>query len=195
MPREPRELTDGGIYHVYNRGNNKIDLFHEEDDYSFFLNKLLEVKNDIDLKIYHYCLMKNHFHILLQIHKGEDLPKCMHRTQLSYALYHKDKYTFVGHVFQERFRSPRISEESYYLQCGRYIEQNPVKAGYVKNASQYNWSSASYYTHGKDNPLITPNMYYHDLDRSAAERQKKYREYLFLKDPYSSLINQALKKA
>jgi len=150
------------------------------------------VKTELNADLYHYCLMTNHFHLLIQITKAETLSKLMHRIQLSYARYFKRKYSFVGHVFQERFRSPRIPEESYYLQCGRYIERNPVKAGLVKDSSQYEWSSASYYASGKLNLLITPNLYYQEMGLTPEQRQLNYRRFLSVDEPYSQLVDEML---
>lgn len=116
----------------------------------------------------------------------------MHRTQLAYARYFKKKYKFMGHVFQERFRSPRIPEESYYLQCGRYIERNPVKAGLVKDAAGYPWSSAAYYALGEPDALITPNLYYAGMGASTAERQENYQKFLSMDEPYGAIVDQAL---
>ena len=192
MPRKIRELIDGGIYHVFNRGNDRRNLFEDDEDFNYFLNQILMVKTELNAGLYHYCLMTNHFHLLIQITKAETLSKLMHRIQLSYARYFKRKYSFVGHVFQERFRSPRIPEESYYLQCGRYIERNPVKAGLVKDSSQYEWSSASYYASGKLNLLITPNLYYQEMGLTPEQRQLNYRRFLSVDEPYSQLVDEML---
>jgi len=194
VPRKIRELVDGGIYHVFNRGNDRRDLFQNQEDFNYFLNQLLMVKTELVVDLYHYCLMTNHFHLLIQIHKAEALSKLMHRLQLSYARYFKKKYSFVGHVFQERFRSPRIPEESYYLQCGRYIERNPVKAGLVKDSSQYEWSSASYYASGKQNLLITPNLYYQEMGLTPEQKQSNYQKFLSVDEPYSKLVDEMLVK-
>jgi len=118
----------------------------------------------------------------------------MHAFQLNYARYFKRKYQTVGHVFQERFRSPRIPEESYYLQCGRYIERNPVKAGLVTEAAEYLHSSARYYVLGTEDPLITPNVYYAEMGRDVGERKENYRRFLLLDEPYSSMVDAALVK-
>lgn len=192
MPRKPRELSDGGIYHVFNRGNDRKQLFFDEEDFGFFLKCLGTVKTELCLDIYHYCLMSNHFHILLQVTKGQDLPTLMHRVQLRYAQYFKKKYGLIGHVFQERFRSPRIPVESYYLQCGRYIERNPVKAGLVKNPIEYFHSSVRFYALGEENSLVTPNLYYEQMGNTEKERRRHYQEFLSLDDPYASLLEEAL---
>ena len=192
MPRKVRELHDEGIYHVFNRGNDRRDLFQDEEDFHFFLNRLFLEKTLLGTKLYHYSLMTNHFHLLLEVKEGNHLSKLMHKTQLAYARYFKKKYGFVGHVFQERFRSPRIPRESYYLQCGKYIERNPVKAGIVKQAWDYLYSSAAFYCLGKTDPLVTCNLYYEDLGQTQEERQRNYRNLLSIDDPYANIVEEAL---
>lgn len=192
MPRKPRELTDQGIYHLFNRGNNRKDLFCEENDFQVFLYELSRAKNKFSCSIYHYCLMTDHYHLLVRISKGEDLPRFMHQVQLAYARHFKKKYEFLGHVFQERFRSPRIAEESYYLQCGRYIERNPVKAGIARHPWEYPYSSAGYYALGLPDPLVTPNLYYKSMGNFEDERRKSYREFLSMAEPYDAMVDKVL---
>ncbi len=194
MPRKPRELTDGGIYHVFNRGNDRRQLFSEPEDYLCFLNHLREGISRYSAELFHYCLMPNHFHLLLKIQKGGDLPALMHRVQLAYARYFKKTRAFVGHIFQERFRGPRIGEESYYLQCGRYIERNPVKASLVQEAADYTYSSAKFYARGEKDSLITSNPYYLQMGTSEQERQQRYRDFLALDEPYAVMLDAALTK-
>ena len=142
MPRKARELVDSGIYHVYSRGNNRQKLFRSGDDYAKYRLLLSEGGSKYRAEIFHYCLMTNHVHLLMRIKDQHDLGKIMHRTQLCYTKYYKKQYRYIGHLYQGRFRSPRIKEESYYLQCGRYIERNPVNAGMVIKAEEYPYSSA-----------------------------------------------------
>ena len=164
MPRRPRELVDGAIYHVFNRGNDRRILFSD------------------------------HFHLLLKIQKRGDLAKLMHQVQLAYARYFKKTRAFVGHIFQERFRSPRIYEESYYLQCGRYIERNPVKANLVETAAEYVYSSAPFYVLGTKDSLLTPNPYYTQMGKTEKERRQRYQEFLSLDEPYAQMLDTALVK-
>lgn len=189
MPRKSRELLDGGIYHVFNRGNDLMDLFRDESDHVFFLQLLKLNQCRLDIEIYHYCLMTNHFHLLLKIKAAPDLSDFMHRTQLAYARYFKKKYKFLGHVFQHRFKNPRISEESYYLQCGRYIERNPVKARLVNAAKDYPYSSARFYVSGTSDELVTPNLYYEQIGATARERQVNYEKFLLIDEPYATIID------
>lgn len=195
MPRKARELVDEGIYHVYNRGNNKMVLFREAADYDFFRNCLGEAKRKYDPDLYHYCLMSNHFHLLLQVKRAQDLASFMHLVQMKYATYFAKRYGFVGHVFQERYRSPRIPIESYYLQCGRYIERNPVKGGVVNRPEDYPYSSAAFYVSGRADradDLITPNLYYQQMGATEEERQRNYQLFLSLEEPYSGLLDQSI---
>lgn len=194
MPRRRRELVDEGIYHVFNRGNDRRQLFSEPEDYQCFLNHLGLGISKHSVELYHYCLMPNHFHLLLKIQGANDLPVLMHRVQLAYVRYFKKTRAFVGHVFQDRFRSPRISQESYYLQCGRYIERNPVKAEMVKEAPDYPYSSAAFYVRGGEDPLLTVNPYYLEMGSSEPERQRRYREFLALDEPYAAMVDAALTK-
>ncbi|MBI4313572.1 MAG: transposase [Candidatus Omnitrophica bacterium] len=195
MPRKPRELVDNGIYHIFNRGNDRRNLFATDIDYRRFLQQLQAGLVHYGGALYHYCLMPNHFHFLLKIEKGNDLAAFMHQTQLGYARYFKKTRAYAGHVFQERFRSPRIAQESYHLQCGRYIERNPVEARLAIDASAYPYSSAPFYARGIANPLVTPNPYYSQMGDSDSKRQSQYHEFLALEEPYTSLINHQLSKA
>lgn len=194
MSRKLRELINGGIYHVYNRGNNRGELFAAAQDYEYFKMLLRNNKEKYGVDIFHYCLMPNHYHALLRVGQGEKLPAFMRTVQLGYARYFKRKRKCVGHVFQDRYRNPRIEEESYYLQCGRYIERNPVKAKMVVRAEDYRYSSARYYTQGVPDELITPNPYYLGMGKTEEERRRAYRKFVALDDPYGGIIDQYLKR-
>ena len=194
MPRKPREFVAGGIYHVFNRGNNRRTLFYEACDFRCFKDLLHDGMAREKVKIYHYCLMSNHYHLLMKSEEAESLPRFMHWVQLGYARYYKKKQQSTGHIFEERYRSPRIAEESYYLQCGRYIERNPVKARLVLRAEDYPHSSAAYYVRGQSDPLLTENIYYEGLGRTVEERQNAYEKFVRIAEPYAELINDQLLK-
>jgi putative transposase len=194
MPRRQRELEDGGIYHVYSRGNNRQRLFRGEADFEKYLELLKRSRERYAFRLYHYCLMSNHVHLLLEIMCGKDLARVMHDLQLGYARYYKKQYKYTGHLYQGRYRSPRIPGESYYLQCGRYIERNPVKTGLVSQAEDYKYSSAAYYVLGQRNDLITPNRYYAGMGRTETERQAAYRELVRLEEPYSDMVTAGLQR-
>ena len=194
MPRKVREVVDGGIYHVYARGNNGQQLFDETRDYECYMGLLGAVKKKYHFNLYHYCLMPNHMHMLLKVEEGKTLSRMMHWVQLGYTRYYKGKYGYYGHVYQGRFRSPRISDESYYLQCGRYIERNPVRGGMTQECADYEWSSARFYVKGIRNALITPNPFYQEMGETVKERQERYHRFLSLDEPYSAMVDEGLGK-
>ncbi len=144
MPRTAREKCESGIYHVMLRGINRYDIFHDEEDYLRFLETLMKTKGKDNYSIYAYCLMSNHVHLVLHEQK-EEISKIMKRIGVSYAWWYNRKYDRVGHVFQDRFRSESIKDDSYLLCAVRYVHNNPVKAGLVKAAEEYRWSSVKAY--------------------------------------------------
>lgn len=150
MPRQPREKSANGVYHVMLRGINKQDIFIDGNDYRMFLTILKDsiyVEDESGQKgalptfrLYTYCLMSNHVHLLIQ-EIDESISLIMKRIGIKYAYYFNTKYMRVGHLFQNRFRSEPCDDVSYFLTLVRYIHQNPVKAGICQTAEQYAWSS------------------------------------------------------
>lgn len=192
MPRPPRLFNDSGLYHIIARGNNRQRLFHCEGDYLRYLDLIRQMREEHRFEIYHYCLMPNHVHLLIRFFQVPDLQKVMQRINLCYAKYHKRKYRYEGHLFQDRFKSLSIDSDAYLLECGRYIDRNPLKAGLVSALQDYNWSSYSYYAFGHPDDIITENLLYGNLGNTSEERQKAYREYLNIERPYENLIDEAL---
>lgn len=181
-------LEDYGYYHVIARGNGKRALFRYNKDYEYFINTTKQYINKFQINIYHYCLMSNHIHFLIQPIKAMELPIFMQRTLQKYAIYFRNKYDSPGHIFQNRYQCYLIDKDSYLLDCARYIERNPLKAGIVKDISQYPWSSFNFYANGKKDILISnENPAYSNLGQIEQQRQKNYIEYIFETRP-SDLI-------
>ena len=144
MPRQARILSESGIYHVITRGNERKNLFLDEEDKQKFIETLSIKKEETGFLIYAYCLMDNHVHLLVR--EGlEGLATIMKRINASYAYYFNQKNHRVGHLFQDRFKSEPINDERYLLAAVRYIHNNPVKAGIVEKPGQYKWSSYNTY--------------------------------------------------
>lgn len=140
MPRGPRFAFQNAFYHVFNRGINKQDIFLTDEDYEFFLSKLYDLRQKYDHSIYALCLMPNHFHISIRTRKTP-ISKIMSSLTTSYSMYFNHKYQHFGSVFQNRFKSILIENDSYFLELSRYIYLNPVKAGLVKNPIVYKYTS------------------------------------------------------
>jgi REP element-mobilizing transposase RayT len=135
------------------RGNERKDIFYDEEDRYKLLN-ILEHKKDISqCEIYAYCLMNNHVHLLVKENK-ETISKFMKRVNVSYAYYFNRKYNRIGHVFQDRFKSEPVEDEAQFLAAIRYIHNNPVKAKLVKDCANYNWSSYKSYILGSNQNVL-----------------------------------------
>lgn len=144
MPRNAREKSETGIYHVMMRGIDKRNIFVEEDDYKKFLHYIEKAKEKSDFFLFAYCLMTNHIHLLIKEGK-EDIGDSIRRISVGYAQYHNRKNGRVGHLFQNRYQSEVVNDDNYLLVVLRYIHQNPLKVGMVKAIGDYKWSSYSDY--------------------------------------------------
>lgn len=144
MARKPRKKSESDIYHILMRGINRQVIFEDEYDYGRFVQTLEKYKEQSRFDLYAYCLMSNHVHLLLKVGQ-EPLEQLMRRICGSYVYWYNAKYDRVGYLFQGRFKSEVVEDDSYFLTVLRYIHQNPVKAGIVKNTDQYKWSSMGEY--------------------------------------------------
>jgi putative transposase len=104
MPRLARGLVDGFVYHVINRGNGRQEVFHEDKEYEAFIDLMAEAKTMYEVKVLAYCLMPNHFHMLLQPEKAEDMSKWMQWLMTSHVRKHHRIHKTSGHVWQGRFK-------------------------------------------------------------------------------------------
>ena len=146
MPRENRKLSSSGLYHVVLRGINKQVIFECEDDYIVFLNTLRRYREKADYRIFAYCLMSNHVHILMKT-GTESVSLALKRICCSYVYWYNQKYERSGHLFQSRFHSEPVESRRYLLAVLRYIHLNPVKAELVTAPENYRWSSYKDYLH------------------------------------------------
>lgn len=192
MPRAKRILYDGAVYHIIQRGHNKDELFKSLNDYKAFKDLIRRYKNKYSFGIYHYCIMSNHFHILIRPKVGILLPKIIQGITQSYALYYKRVYNHVGFLYQNRYKSYHIDNDAYLLECGRYIERNPMRANIVGHPLMYYWSSYNFYAKGKRDDIITTNPLYETFGSTAAERQKAYKEYIDQTRPYEAIVDKAV---
>lgn len=143
MSRTFRIESSTDIYHVMQRGVGKQIVFEDDADCRFYLNRLFELKNEMNFEILAYCLMYNHTHLLIKADK-ETLSSMMQRLGTSYAMYFNVKYERVGHLFQGRFLSQVVQDDKYLRTCIRYIHNNPVAAG-ISTLEMYPWSSYNEY--------------------------------------------------
>jgi putative transposase len=190
MTRRARRLqwTEAACYHVINRGHNRETVFANDEDRRYFLHLLDRYRRRFDLRVYHYCLMSNHFHIAVQVRACRHLSPLMAGLLRSYVHYFNRQYGFVGHLWQGRFKSPAIGIEEYLLSCGRYIERNPLDAWLVAQPWDWRWSSCRYYALGEPDELLTANPYYLEMAPEPTRRQERWRAFLSDHDPKEEAI-------
>ena len=144
MPRQARQRSESGIYHIMLRGINRQQIFEDEEDHEHFLETLKNYKDECDYTVYAYCLMGNHIHLLMKEGK-EALSVVFKRIAGSYVYWYNWKYHRCGHLFQDRYKSEPVEDDGYFLTVLRYIHQNPVKAKMCKKAENYPYSSMGAY--------------------------------------------------
>ncbi|MFA5310976.1 MAG: transposase [Candidatus Omnitrophota bacterium] len=179
MPRTRRIIPiEEAALHIVCRGNNRQRIFYDDGDKLKYYALLCELKHENGVDILNYCIMDNHVHSISYLRSENNLSKFMKQVNLSYFHYYKKKYGYCGHLWQNRFRSNIIEYDRYLLQCGKYIELNPVRAGMVNSPGEYLFSSYNYYSNGKPDSLVTTSPVYRGLSDSPSARQKNYINFV-----------------
>lgn len=140
MPRQQRVQFPGALYHITSRGSRKDVIFHGEADRYFFLSTLGEVISNHKWLCHAYCLMNNHYHLLIETPEG-DLSKGMQYLNSHYAQAFNRRHQGAGHAFASRYNSKLVDKDGYLLAVSRYIVLNPVRAGLVDYPARWRWSN------------------------------------------------------
>jgi putative transposase len=172
------QIKDNIAYHVFNRGNRKLNIFHEEEDYESFKEIVRNYILSKGLEIFHYSLIPNHYHLELELECPEKISSIMSGVNRAYTHYHHKKYQTAGYLWQGRFVSKAVEKDNYLIRCGGYIEMNPVRANLVKSPEEYRHSSSRYYVLGEPDALVTEDPGYSHFGRTVTERQKNYLKFL-----------------
>ncbi|MEQ8176045.1 MAG: transposase [Syntrophomonadaceae bacterium] len=194
MVRQARQRCESGVYHVVLRGINRGDIFYDDNDSLRFLETLAQKKRHREYRLYGYCLMGNHIHLLVQ--ENEDtVSRIMSRVGTSYAKWYNQKYGRSGHVFQGRYGSECIEDDKYLLTVIRYIHNNPVKAGLVQEQEGYRWSSIHAYIGGEEYPKgLTETEYILSIfHQNRIKAMGAFQE--FMKQEYDDVcLDEAIKR-
>jgi len=160
------------------RGINKMDMFLDKYDKVRFLETLTRMKEEGEYTLYGYCLMDNHVHLLIKEDR-DTISRTMKRINVSYSQYFNQKYERIGPLFQDRFRSENIETEGYILSCIRYIHNNPVKAGIVRDPKNYIWSSYSIYMgrHNDEVDLVDTSFILNLLSHNESTAIERFIKY------------------
>jgi REP element-mobilizing transposase RayT len=191
MPRKNR-IEKVGFYHIINRGVARESIYHDDEDFVRFLEITGEASDEYHFVIYSFCLMSNHYHILLQT-SSSNLSTVMQKINSRYSIYYNNKYKRVGPLWQGRFKSWYVYDELYLKTLVKYIEYNPIKAGITKKIGEYKWAMSSknvqcLMLHPRAFPvvnfeLIESTNFDKELDESELEKiDELYRAKLEIKE-------------
>jgi len=178
MPRSPRLLLSQSYYHIMTRGNNRNIIFKKSQDYQYFIKRIKKYKKESPFDLYHYCLMPTHTHFLIRTRKSKEFSQFMKKLNLAYIYYYKFNYGWDGHFWKGRFKSQPVGKDEYFIQCGKYIELNPVRAKIVEDPGDYSYSSYNFYIKNLKNDLLTEDIFYKSLGSNNIQRQKAYKKLL-----------------
>ncbi len=135
-------LAPGATYHVGSRGVRRSPIAYDELDKAWFFEDFAKIVRDLGWRCHAYCLMTNHYHLLVQTPEP-DLSVGMHRLNQRHALRINRRYGFVGHVFEARFFAELVDDDSHFVALARYIDQNPVRARLCATPEQWRWSGCA----------------------------------------------------
>ena len=176
MARLPRLTLPGYPHHVIQRGNNRQPIFASVADYRYLLGLLHENAKKFNVAIHAYVLMGNHFHLLATPQADKGLPLLMQAVGRSYVRYFNDLQGRSGTLWEGRYRSTLIQTDRYLLACMAYIDLNPVRAGMVREAKDYPWSSHGHYIGQRDDKIVSPHSLFWALGNTPFAREAAYAD-------------------
>lgn len=178
MARPLRIEYPAAFYHITSRGNEGQDIFKNDSERTRFLSYLESAKERYNAVIHVYCLMSNHYHILLETPLG-NLSQIMRHINGAYTTYFNVKRQRSGHLFQGRYKAIVIDADEYAAELSRYIHLNPVRVGIVDRPEQYRWSSHRYYVGKEKTPKwLKLNFILGYFGKRKSISQKKYHEFV-----------------
>lgn len=197
LPERRRQKSSTGVYHVIVKGIARENNFGQTREKLYFKKVIKKYLKKYEVKIYSYCIMSNHAHLMIQADL-EVLSLFMARILAEYAFYYNYKHNRNGHVFQNRFKSECIETEAYFWNCLRYIHMNPVKAGMAARVSGYRFSSMPEFFSDKEtiiDPEIIISVREKFGDKTCFEKFHGDRKYEVFQDTYDEMEQQRLEIA
>jgi len=178
LARQLRIEYPGALYHVTSRGNDKKDIFRSIKDREKFLSYLSSASERHGALFHAYCLMSNHFHLMLETPLG-NLSRIMKHINGSYTTYFNVKHKRAGHLLQGRYKAILVQADTYAAELSRYIHLNPVRAKMVPSPEEYQWSSCRRYFEGTEPSWLSTSLVLGYFGTEAEDRRRNYRDYLF----------------
>ena len=182
MPRIARIIAPGYPHHITQRGNNRATVFFDDEDRQTYLKLLAGYSQKHHFRIWAYCLMSNHIHLLAVPETENSLARGIGLTNQMYTQYLNRKLSQSGRIWQNRFFSCVVENEQYLWAVARYIERNPIKAELAARVDEYRWSSAKAHVTDVDDSLLSADSWLSSQDRSA------YNEFVCLEDEETDII-------
>jgi len=176
MGRLPRPTGENLVYHALNRGNNRATVFADSSDYRAFLQSLTRTQKRFPFQLYGYCLMPDHFHLLLEPGLGVTISRILQSLTVAHTWRFHQRHQSLGHVWQGRFKSPVVQEDEHFWMVLRHIEANPERAGLVRQLQDHPWSSYPAHALGQPDALLTEAPTWKTLGSLEPERQLRWRE-------------------
>ena len=178
MARPWRIQYEGAIYHVMSRGVGRGKIFLANDDYSRFLEYVESARERFGLDIFAFVLMSNHYHILLRTNEA-NLARSMQWVQTSYSVYYNRNHKRSGHLFQGRYKSVLVENETYWNVLSIYIHLNPMRSGMVERLSEYKWSSYhDYISMRKRNKWVNSEAVLEGISSNRQDSRREYRKLI-----------------
>lgn len=196
MARPLRIEYDGAVYHVTSRGNARQDIFLDESDYLEFLNVLCSAVRRFNWRLHAYCLMGNHYHLLIETPDG-NLSAGMRQLNGVYTQRFNRMHSRVGHIMQGRYKAIVVDKDAYLAELSRYIVLNPVRAAMKKRPEQWKWSSYRKTAGiGEGCDCLTIDWLLEQFAKTKKAAQQKYAEFVTAgingDKPWNNLVGQVL---
>ncbi len=197
MPRHARVVLPQMPHHIIQRGHNRQVVFAHDDDYAYYLETLRAWKAHYGVKVYAFCLMTNHLHLLLE--PGPEvgaLAQLMKRVAARQTRYVNRLEGRTGTLWESRYKSSPVETETYLLACARYIELNPVRARLVAHPADYPWSSVRDKLGMCETSWLDSDPCYQALGASVLQRAQRYEAFVMAAIPEDEwcLIRQAIQR-
>lgn len=197
MGRALRTDVGNEVYHVLNRANARTVLFKTQKEYKLFDTVLLEAKNKFNMRVLAYCIMPNHWHLVVYPKNDGDLSKFMNWLTLTHTQrYHAMSKTIgYGHLYQGRYKSFLCETDGHFIQLVRYVERNALRANLVQRAEEWKWGSAWVRLNGNSNqtkllsewPVRMPKDYIKLLNEPQTQKEvEAMRRSVLRGNPYGS---------
>jgi putative transposase len=178
MAYVPRIEIPHGYYHVGTRGNNKRTIYVDDRDRKQFLLLLAHIARKYAWSIFAYCLMGNHYHLVLRLSEAARLSRGMCELNTAYALGVNKRHGRINHVFGRRFWSEHIATDEYLLEAIRYVVQNPVRAGFSRSCEDWLWSSyRATARQAKPEPFLAVDEVLNFVAPHAADPAERFEAY------------------